>query len=81
MNYDALQAFGVFAEELNFTHAARLLHISQPALHVKIQKLGDELGLTLYRKEGRNLYLTKDGTTVASFARERHRAPQRFMQS
>ena len=67
MNYDALQAFGVFAEELNFTHAARLLHISQPALHVAY-KSSRELGLTLYRKEGRNLYLTKDGTTVASFA-------------
>lgn len=36
---DALASFVVFADHLNFTRAASELHISQPALHVKVNKL------------------------------------------
>jgi DNA-binding transcriptional LysR family regulator len=64
-----LSAFAVFAEHLNFTRAAAELHISQPALHVKIRKLSAELGRPLYRREGRRLVLTTDGEAVARFAR------------
>ena len=33
MDWDGLDAFVVFAEQLNFTKAAKSLRISQPALH------------------------------------------------
>ena len=70
MNYDALMAFGVFAEHLNFTHAARTLLISQPALHAKVNKLADELELQLYVRRGRSLVLTHAGEELAAHARE-----------
>ncbi|MET8151256.1 LysR family transcriptional regulator [Actinoplanes sp. NPDC049668] len=66
---DALASFAVFAEHLNFTHAAAELHISQPALHVKIRKLAQALGRPLYHRSGRRLVLTADGAAVARFAR------------
>jgi DNA-binding transcriptional LysR family regulator len=70
INLDALRCFVVFADTLNFTHAADLLHISQPALHVKVNELGEMLGVQLYRRVGRVLELTEPGKKVARFGRE-----------
>jgi DNA-binding transcriptional LysR family regulator len=70
MDLDALRSFAVFAELRNFTRAAEVLHISQPALHVKIAKLGESLGVSLYEKRGRQLFLTPDGERTLAFARE-----------
>jgi DNA-binding transcriptional LysR family regulator len=70
LSTDALASFAVFADHLNFTRAAEELHISQPALHVKVQKLAETLGRPLYRREGRRLTLTLEGEAVARFARE-----------
>jgi LysR family transcriptional regulator, low CO2-responsive transcriptional regulator len=58
----------VFAEHLNFTRAAEELRLSQPALHVKINKLGSALGVGLYERDGRSLLLTSAGRDVARFA-------------
>ncbi|MDG6107149.1 LysR family transcriptional regulator [Dactylosporangium aurantiacum] len=66
---EALAAFVVFADHLNFTRAAAQLRISQPALHVKIGKLAQALGRPLYHRTGRRLVLTADGEAVARFAR------------
>lgn len=70
MNEDWLTSFLVFSECLNFTHAAEKLNISQPALHVKINKLADFLGAPLYHKTGRTLILTNEGKRVRVFALE-----------
>lgn len=72
MNVDlqTLRAFVVFAEKLNFTHAADELFISQPALHMKVQQLSETLDATLYRKVGRQLVLTEQGKAVARFGRQ-----------
>ncbi len=67
---ERLASFVIFAEELNFTRAADRLHVSQPALHVQIKNLGQELGVPLYRKLGRNLELTAQGVATLAFARE-----------
>jgi DNA-binding transcriptional LysR family regulator len=67
---DSLAAFAVFADHLNFTRAAEALHISQPALHVKIAKLATTVGRPLYQRNGRILTLTPEGETVARFARD-----------
>lgn len=72
MNFDALESFRVFAETLNFTHAAELRHLTQPALHKQVQNLTQEFGTSLYGKKGRELYLTPAGIEVARFARETH---------
>lgn len=70
LSSEALAAFAVFAEHRNFTRAAEELHISQPALHVKVRKLAKTLGRPLYRREGRRLELTPDGQAVARFAQQ-----------
>ncbi|MFC0532151.1 helix-turn-helix domain-containing protein [Phytohabitans kaempferiae] len=63
---DALSAFAVFAEHLNFTRAAAELHISQPALHVKVAKLARALDRPLYHRSGRRLGLIPAHTTGAT---------------
>ncbi len=70
LNLDALKSFAVFADTLNFTRAAELLHISQPALHVKVQELSETLGVPLYRRVGRALELTEHGRKVARFGHD-----------
>lgn len=65
-----LQSFITFAERLNFTHAARALHVSQPALHVQIGKLTEAVGVALYERRGRQLALTDAGTALLGFARD-----------
>lgn len=70
MNYEHLRAFVVFAAHRNFTHAARELHLSQPALHVQIRKLTEAVGRPLYARRGRALVLTRDGERLAAFGRD-----------
>lgn len=65
-----LDAFVGFAEQLNFTRAARDRHISQPALHLQVKKLEEGLGAPLYRKRGRSLELTDAGHRTLAFGRE-----------
>ena len=70
MNYEQLRSFVAFATHRNFTHAAKALHISQPALHVQIKKLADAIGRPLYRRDGRALVLTPEGERLAAYGRE-----------
>lgn len=79
LNFDRLDAFIVFSEHMNFTKAAAALHISQPALHVQIAKLGGELGVPLYRRRGQKLELTDDGRRVAGFGREVRERTHKFI--
>jgi len=68
-----------FAETLNFTHAAARLHISQPALHVQIRKLGESLSAPLYVRQGRSLSLTAEGKKVLAFGREQEERTARLI--
>mgnify|MGYP000255191065 CR=1 FL=1 len=65
-----LQAFITFAEHANFTHAAKAMHLSQPALHLQIQRLSEAVGVPLYTRQGRRLQLTEAGTALLAHARE-----------
>jgi DNA-binding transcriptional LysR family regulator len=67
---DDYLAFEVFSRYLNFTRAAARLHISQPALHVKVKGLEKVVGRPLYIRQGRSLRLTREGEQVAAFARD-----------
>jgi DNA-binding transcriptional LysR family regulator len=70
LSTDSLEAFVAFSETRNFTRAAEQLRISQPALHVKIKALAEQLGVPLYVRDGRELKLTKYGVELARFGRE-----------
>lgn len=78
-NLDALQSFAVFADTLNFSESARLLHISQPALHAKVRKLSEQIDAKLYVRVGGALELTATGEQVARHARELLAFNQRFV--
>ncbi|WP_437330757.1 LysR family transcriptional regulator [Sorangium sp. So ce381] len=67
---DLLRAFVAFADTLNFTHAARRVGLSQPALFERVRRLGDELGAPLYERTGKQLRLTDRGLRVAAHARD-----------
>lgn len=60
-NYNDLYAFLMVANEKNFTKAARLLGVSQPALSKTIRQLEQRLGLTLLTRTTRSLSLTQAG--------------------
>lgn len=79
LSLERLSAFVVFSEHLNFTHAARALGISQPALHAQVNRLSDELGVPLYVRDGRALRLTTEGQAVAAFGRELSRRVAGFL--
>lgn len=74
-----LRAFVAFAETMNFTRAAAQLHISQPALHVQIRKLGESLHATLYVRQGRTLVLTDEGRKLLAFGRDQLERTERFV--
>ncbi|MEM9072902.1 MAG: LysR family transcriptional regulator [Myxococcota bacterium] len=67
---ELLRAFAAFAETLNFTAAAKQIGLSQPALHERVARLGERLGVSLYERSGRQLALTRAGEKVAAYARE-----------
>src|SRR6185436_11921924 len=67
---ELLRSFVAFGATRNFTKAAKELGVSQPALFERIQKLSEQLGLSLYQRSGRELVLTPEGTRVLAFARD-----------
>ena len=52
------------ADTLNFTRAAQLSNVSQPALTKAIQRLEDELGGALVHRDGKDTRLTELGRTI-----------------
>lgn len=65
-----LNVFLVAAETLNFTQAARLLHMSQPSVSQHIQSLEQSFGQELFVRSGRNIDLTDVGAALVPLARE-----------
>src|SRR5574342_1385029 len=53
-----LRAFIAVAELASFRAAAEAIHLSQPALSRRIDKLEDALGVRLFTRNSRNVQLT-----------------------
>jgi DNA-binding transcriptional LysR family regulator len=64
-----LRYFVAVAEELNFTRAARRLHLSQPALSKQIQGLESALHAQLLQRDRREVKLTGAGEALLASAR------------
>ena len=64
-----LECFVAVAEELNFSRAARRLHISQPPLTRQIQSLEEKLALQLFERSTRAVSLTPAGALYLEDAR------------
>ena len=61
MDFKELEYFLAIAKCGNLTHAARELYVSQPTLSKYLQKLEEELGLPLFKKNNHKLELTYAG--------------------
>ncbi|MEU7970361.1 LysR family transcriptional regulator [Streptomyces sp. NPDC049097] len=65
-----LRCFVAVAEELNFSAAARRLHMATPPLSQRIRDLERELGQRLFERDTHSIALTPAGTALLPFARD-----------
>ncbi|MGI5935993.1 MAG: LysR family transcriptional regulator [Oscillospiraceae bacterium] len=68
MELKQLQYFLTVAKHLNFSRAAESLYISQPALSYQIAELERELGVNLFVRDRRRVYLTPVGSALIESA-------------
>ena len=68
MNLQQLEYFKVIAQTKSFTTASSLLAVTQPALSKAISKLEEELDVSLFEREGRNIKITKFGLEFLKYA-------------
>lgn len=65
VNLDHLEAFISIVKLGSFTRAARLLHVSQPALTVQVHQLEETLGVRLLDRNTRSVQPTQIGKDLA----------------
>lgn len=61
MEIEQLQYFKTVATMQHMTRAAEVLAISQPALSKSIANIEQHLGVPLFNREGRSIYLNRFG--------------------
>jgi DNA-binding transcriptional LysR family regulator len=59
-----MQAAIALAEELNFSRAAKLLHVEQSTLSRLIAKLESDIGLQLFVRNHQNVEITEAGGRI-----------------
>ena len=64
-----IETFLHAAENLNFSEAARILHLSQPTVSHHIKTLEKHLGVTLFERQGSTVKLTDAGKLLVPWAR------------
>jgi DNA-binding transcriptional LysR family regulator len=69
MNLNQLRVFYEAAKAGSFTGAAKNLFITQPAVTAQMKTLEDQCNLKLFKKKGRKLFLTDEGSTLYDYVR------------
>ena len=67
MKLHQLHYFQCLAHYLHYRKASEALYISQPTLSFAIKELEKELGVALFKKEGRTISLTSEGKTFLNY--------------
>ena len=63
-----LSYFAALADQRNFSRAAEVVHVSQPALSVQIRELEKTLGADLVERQARDVVLTPFGRRILAHA-------------
>ncbi|MEZ4371852.1 MAG: LysR family transcriptional regulator [Polyangiaceae bacterium] len=69
MQLEKLSIFLQIVDTGSVSAAARLVHLSQPAVSRNLQQLEDDFGVSLFEREGRGLRLTAAGRALVPEAR------------
>lgn len=64
------KVFEMVARHLSFTRAAEELFLTQPAVSMQIKQFEDNMGLVLFERLGRKIYLTEAGKEIYRLSRE-----------
>ena len=69
MQLQEMRYIVTLAEQKNFSRAAKILYVSQPALSQAIKRLEERLGVTLFVREVNNAYPTEAGSFAVKHAK------------
>lgn len=69
MNIRKLKVFYATAISLNMTKVAKELYISQPSVSQCIHEIEEELGVVLFDRIGKRIYLTNEGNVYLKYTR------------
>jgi DNA-binding transcriptional LysR family regulator len=70
INLNQLRVFYEAARSGSFTSAAKKLCITQPAVTAQIKTFEEQCNLKLFKKKGRSLYLSEEGSTLFEYTRK-----------
>lgn len=64
LSYTRIQHFLTIVKHMNLSRAAQELYISQPALSLSLSKIEEELGVSLFYRNGNKLILSSEGEAL-----------------
>lgn len=65
-----LHIFEAVANQLSYTKASKLLHLTQPAVSMQVKQLEESAGVALFETIGRQLQLTRAGEEMLRYTRQ-----------
>ncbi|MGY4877509.1 LysR family transcriptional regulator [Vreelandella aquamarina] len=80
-DYGSLRAFVAVARTGSVSKAALQLHLTQPAVSLKLKQLQEQLGLALFRRHPQGLSLTADGMALLPSAEQALASARAFSQT
>ncbi|MDH3354956.1 MAG: LysR family transcriptional regulator [Chromatiales bacterium] len=64
-----LEIFIAVSKAESYTQAAKVIHLTQPAVSMQIKQLEHQLGIPLFEQLGKKIYLTESGKEIHQHAR------------